>query len=58
MLSDRVFQSILPLNDMELCQYEEFFYVWYLEQSFYSRIIAYFFSCKELCQDINCYKEK
>ena len=23
MLSDRVFQSILPLNDRELCSYEE-----------------------------------
>ena len=25
MLSDRVFQSILPLNDRELCPYEEVF---------------------------------
>ena len=25
MLSDRVFQSILPLNDKELCPYEEVF---------------------------------
>ena len=25
MLSDRVFQSILPLNDTELCPYEEVF---------------------------------
>ena len=25
MLSDRVFQSILPLNDRELCPYEEIF---------------------------------
>ena len=27
MLSDRVFQSILPLNDRELCPYEEVFTV-------------------------------
>ena len=25
MLSDRVFQSILPLNDRELCTYEDVF---------------------------------
>ena len=40
MLSDRVFQSILGG-----------FYFWYLDQTFYSQIIAYLFSCKELCQD-------
>ena len=50
MLSDRMFLSMLPLNDRELCLYEDF-YFWYLEEICYSQIIVYFFSCKELCQD-------
>ena len=51
MLSDRMFQSILPLNDREALSIRGSFYFWYLEEIFYSQIIAYFFSCKELCQD-------
>ena len=51
MLSDRVFQNILPLNDRELCPYEDIFYIRYLEETCCSEIIAYFSSCKELCQD-------
>ena len=39
MLSDRLFQRILPLNDRELCQYEAIFtfgvwrriFVWFVE---------------------------
>ena len=40
MLSDRVFHSILPLNGRELCPYEDVFNFWYLEETFYSLIIA------------------
>ena len=50
MLSDRVFQSILPLNNRELCPHGDVFTfgIW---RRFYSQIIPYFLSCKELCQD-------
>ena len=34
MLSDRVFQSILPLNDRELCPYERVFTFGYTVLSF------------------------
>ena len=51
MLSDRVFQITLPLNDRELCPYEKVFTFGIWRRLFYSQIIAYFFSCKELCQD-------
>ena len=52
MLSDRVFQSIVPLNDRKLCPNEEVFTFGIWRRLFYSQVIAYFFSCKELCQDI------
>ena len=45
MLSDRVFQRILPLNGRELCPLEDAFTfgIW--------SMIAYFFNCKEFCED-------
>ena len=50
MLSDRMFLSMLPLNDRELCLNEDSL-VFVSGGDFYSQIIAYLFSCKELCQD-------